>query len=144
MNNPHMYAKIWCINICRFFTFPLANLTQFFTYMLYCNENSIYVFMWPQSKFSHSCVCERFIYSQYRSTYFSCSRIGRPMVGIYQITHRHMNVYCRIWDWGCAIPFLGIFVSNFRYCLFAVYTMNAAWENVIIIDPLRCPEYMSL
>jgi hypothetical protein len=24
----------------------------------------------PQSQFPHSCVCERFIYSQYRSTYF--------------------------------------------------------------------------
>jgi hypothetical protein len=25
---------------------------------------------WPQSQFLHSCVCERFIYSQDRSTYF--------------------------------------------------------------------------
>ncbi len=42
----------------------------------------------PQSKFPHSCVCERLIFSQYRSAYFN-------------------------WDCGCAIPFLGIFVSNF-------------------------------
>jgi hypothetical protein len=25
---------------------------------------------WPQPQFPHSCVCERFIYSQDRSTYF--------------------------------------------------------------------------
>jgi hypothetical protein len=43
---------------------------------------------WPQPKFSHSCVCERFIYSQDRSTYF-LQRKGRPIVGIY---NSHMNV----------------------------------------------------
>ncbi len=34
----------------------------------------------PQSQFPHSCVCERFLYSQDRSTY---CRIGRPIVGIF-------------------------------------------------------------
>ncbi len=29
---------------------------------------------------------------------------------------------CGTWDWGSSIPFLGIFVSNFRYCAFAVCT----------------------
>ncbi len=28
---------------------------------------------------------------------------------------------CRNWDWGRAVPFLWIFLSNFRYCIFAVY-----------------------
>ncbi len=37
----------------------------------------------PQSPFPHSCVCERFIYSQDRYTYFSC-RIGRRIMGIYK------------------------------------------------------------
>ncbi len=27
---------------------------------------------------------------------------------------------CGTWDWGRAIPFLGIFVLNFRYCVFVV------------------------
>ncbi len=39
----------------------------------------------PQSQFPHTCVCERFIYSQDRSTDFVCSRIGRPIVGIYKL-----------------------------------------------------------
>ncbi len=56
--------------------------------MLYliCNENPIHVF--PEKElcglrphFTHSCVCELFIYSRYRST-FSCSRRGRPILGI--------------------------------------------------------------
>ncbi len=29
---------------------------------------------------------------------------------------------CGNWDWGLEIPFLGIFVSNFRHFVFAVYT----------------------
>jgi hypothetical protein len=28
---------------------------------------------------------------------------------------------CGNWYWGRAIPFLGIYVSNFRHCVFAVY-----------------------
>ena len=37
---------------------------------------------WPQSQFPHSCVCERFIYSQDRSTYFPAA--GRPIPEIYK------------------------------------------------------------
>ncbi len=57
---------------------------------LHCKENPIYVFqekktVRPQSQFSHSCICERNVYSHDRSTYFSCSRIGcRPFVEIYK------------------------------------------------------------
>jgi hypothetical protein len=39
---------------------------------------------WAQSQFPNSCVCERFIYYQDRSTYFSCSRIGSPILEIYK------------------------------------------------------------
>ncbi len=38
----------------------------------------------PQSQFPHSCFCERFIYSAGSVRIFSCSRIGRSMVGIYK------------------------------------------------------------
>ncbi len=43
---------------------------------------------------------------------FSCSRIGTPIVGIY----KSLTDICGNLDWGRAIPFLGIFVSNFWYC----------------------------
>jgi hypothetical protein len=34
--------------------------------------------------------------------------------------NRSQTHECGNWDWGRAVPFLGIFVSNFRYCVFAV------------------------
>jgi hypothetical protein len=37
-----------------------------------------------QSQFPHSCVCERFIYSQDRSKYFGCSKIDRLILEIYK------------------------------------------------------------
>ncbi len=84
------------------------------------------IYVWidrHQSQFPHSCVFERFIYSQDRSTFFSCSsRIGRPIVGIYKRSQTHE---CWNWDLGCTIPFLGIFVSNFQYFVFAVWASNA-------------------
>ncbi len=94
-------------------------------YTAHCNENPFYVF--PEKEFRslrpnfhiHVSVCDEYIYSQDRST-FSCRRIGRPIVGIYQL----LRYECGNWDWGRAIPFLGIFVSNFRYCVFAVYSFG--------------------
>ncbi len=59
-----------------------------------------------QAQFPHSCVCDRFILSQNRSTYVvSCRRI----LGIYKSLTNE-----------CAILFLVIFFSNFRSCVFAV------------------------
>jgi hypothetical protein len=48
---------------------------------------------------------------------FSCSRIGRPIVGIYKSL---TDTWMWNWDWGRAIPFLILFTSNFWYCVFAV------------------------
>ncbi len=68
----------------------------------------------PQSQFPHSCVFDRFIYSQDRSTYFlqKNRQVDRGNVGTLRInssqTHECGNWYC-----GRAIPILGIFVSNF-------------------------------
>ncbi len=42
----------------------------------------------PQSRFSHACVCERFIYSRDRSTYFPSAEYR----GNIQKAHRNMNV----------------------------------------------------
>jgi hypothetical protein len=66
----------------------------------------------PQSQFQHSCVCERFMYSQNRSTY---------------ILEQNRQIDCGNWDHGRAIPFLGIFVSNYWYWFFA------AWSTMSLI-----------
>ncbi len=36
---------------------------------------------------------------------------------------------CGNWDWGPDIPFLGIYVSNFRHFVFAVYTVVQIWRR---------------
>ncbi len=73
----------------------------------------------PQLQFPHSCACERFIHSQDWSTYFlqQNRQIHRGNVHI----NRSQTHECGNWDCGRAIPFLGIFVSNFRYWFFAVH-----------------------
>jgi hypothetical protein len=50
---------------------------------------------------------------------FSCSRIGRPILGRYKsLTDTWMG---KLGLYGRIISFLGIFGSNFRCCVFAVY-----------------------
>ena len=51
---------------------------------------------------------------------FSCSRIGRPRSTILGIYKSLTNTWIEKLGLRPAIPFLGIFVSNFRYCVSAV------------------------
>ena len=39
--------------------------------------------------------------------------------------NRSQTHECENWDWGPDIPFLGIFVSNFRHFAFAVYSLSS-------------------
>ncbi len=64
---------------------------------------------------------------QQRQTTSLCNPLGppiflqqniRPMRGIH--INRSQKHECRNGDCSRAVPFLGIFVSNFRYCVFAV------------------------
>jgi hypothetical protein len=71
----------------------------------------------PQSQFPLSSFYERFIYSQDRSTYFPAEADR-----LWKYINRSHTHECRNWDLGRAIPFLGIFVSNFRCSVFAVCT----------------------
>jgi hypothetical protein len=57
---------------------------------LHCTENPIYMFLEMKlrglvsNSYIH-CICERFIFSQDRSTYCGCSKIGRLILGIYKL-----------------------------------------------------------
>jgi hypothetical protein len=89
----------------------------------------------PQSQFPQSCVPERFIYSQDRSTYF-------PAVNYADLSWEYINRSqtheCGNWDCGRAIPFHGIFDSNFMNCvfarqMFAFFFELACWGTVFIV-----------
>ncbi len=50
---------------------------------------------WPQSQFPHFCVCERFIYSQDRSTYFPAAEKADPSWKFINLS----QIYeCRNWE----------------------------------------------
>ncbi len=67
----------------------------------------------PSSQFLHSCICERSVHLLF------CSKVGGPIVGIYKsLTDILMQELG--WERSRAVLFLGIFVSNFRYSVFAV------------------------
>ncbi len=86
----------------------------------------------PQHQFPRSCVCERSIYSHVRSN-FSCSRIRRPIRGIYLSLTTSQKHEFRNWDCSRAVPFLVIFVLNFRYCAFAVWPYMS-WPYLAIVN----------
>ncbi len=73
---------------------------------------------WSSFQFLHSCICERFINSHDRSSYFSVLHL-RTIVGIYKSLTNTIHE-CRNWEPGRAISFLGTFFSNFLYSAFAV------------------------
>jgi hypothetical protein len=82
----------------------------------------------PQSQLPHSCVYERLIYSHDRSTYFPAAEYAYRLWEYINRTPKHE---CRNWDCGRAVPFLGIYVSNFRYSIFAVHLAMLAIEIIL-------------
>ncbi len=89
--------------------------------IVHCKE--IWIVVFPDKELrglSHNFlihVCLWAIYIFPRSAHlFSYSRTGRDRSEEYiNCTWRHE---CKNWDCSRAVPFLGIFVSNFRYCVF--------------------------
>ncbi len=89
---------------------------------LHCKENPIHVVLFWElrgiSSSFHIHVSVSDLCIPRIGPHISCSRIGRSILGIcinYFQTHD-----CGNWDFGRAIPFLGIFVSKFWYQFFAV------------------------
>jgi hypothetical protein len=69
----------------------------------------------PHSQFPNSFVFERFIYFQGRSTYFPAAEYADRSWEYINRTQKHKR---RNWDCGRAVPFLGKYVSSFRYSIF--------------------------
>jgi hypothetical protein len=74
----------------------------------------------PQSQFPYSCFRDRFIYSQDRNTDFPAAEEADRLCEYINRSQKHeCGVEIRIE--APASPFLGIFVSNFWYCVLAVW-----------------------
>jgi hypothetical protein len=80
-----------------------------FMYSLFCELRGL-------SPNSHIHVSVSDLYIPRIGPHISCSRKGRSIMGLY----KSLTDTCGNWDFGRAMPFLGIFVSNFRYWFFAV------------------------
>ncbi len=87
-----------------------------------------------QSQFSHSCVYERLYITRMGPDIFLQQNRQTHRGNIY-IAHRHMNV--ENWDCGSTIPFLEIFVSNFLYCVFAMWLILS--DDVWLIKQMMRP-----
>jgi hypothetical protein len=89
------------------------------------NESPIYVF--PEKELRglssnfHIYVPVTDLYFQDRSKYFPATGQADRS---WEYVNRSQTHECGNWDRGRAIPFLRIFVSNFRYCVFAVQAEN--------------------
>jgi hypothetical protein len=94
----------------------------------------------PQPQFPISCVCERFIRIFPGSVHilFPPAEKADPS---WKYIIRSQTHECGNWDRGPDIPFLGIFVSNFRHFVFAVClhvdTKNGAATKRWILQRLR-------
>ncbi len=64
-----------------FSSLPASFRSHFF--IVHCKENPIFVFLEKKLRALSPSFCERFIYSQDRSTYFFAAESGRLIVGIY-------------------------------------------------------------
>ncbi len=51
------------------------------------------------------------------------------------LSQKHL---CRNWVCSRAVSFLGIFISNFRRCVFAVYTL--VFKRRIVLEPVQLTE----
>ncbi len=77
----------------------------------------------PQPQFPHSCVCEQFIQSQDRSTYF-LQQIRQTDCGNIYITHRRMNV-----EIGTETPIFLFWEYLFQN--FGILSLQCTWLDLI-------------
>ncbi len=78
----------------------------------------------PLSQFPHSCVCERFIYSQDRPAY---SAAGKYVDRSWGYINRSQTLECGNWGRGRAVPFRGIHNWNFHCTVSVLWQLSPGW-----------------
>jgi hypothetical protein len=86
----------------------------------------------PPSQFPHSCVCERFIYSQDLSAY---SVAGKYVDQSWKYIIRSQTHECGNWDWGHAIPFLERHKWDFRCSACSLITRRPFRASSTVVTP---------
>jgi hypothetical protein len=101
----------------------------------------------PQPQFPHSCVSERVIHIFPGSVHiFPPAEKADPS---WEYIIRSQTHECGNRDWGPDIPFLGIFVSNFRHFVFAVYYRRGCaaqyhdWKSTVGLERWQEPIVLS-
>ncbi len=101
---------------------------------VHCNKNPIYVFREKElrglSPNFHIHVSVSDLYIPRIGQLFG--RIGGVADQSWEYINRSQAHKCGNWNWGRELPFLGIFVSNFQYCVFPVCTR----ANLINVAPV--------
>ena len=70
------------------------------------------------------------LYYQHRRSAYSAA--GKFVDRSWEDINRSQTHECGYWDWGHAVPFLGIFDSVFRYCIFAVWSvLDVAFYSLV-------------
>ncbi len=95
---PYFLLRLKCFFLCFF---PSTAKTQYRKFETNIPSKGT---VRLQSQFLHSCFCERFKYSSDSDS--AAGKKGGPNVGL---NRSLTNIECENWDWGRAIPFLGIY-----------------------------------
>jgi hypothetical protein len=83
--------------------------------------------VWAQSQFPHSCVCERFIHTFPGLVHIFPA--AEEADRVWEYINRSQTHECRNEDCGRAIPFLGIFVSNFQFLVLVLCSVPAVIQK---------------
>ncbi len=114
-----------------------------------CKEISIYVF--PEKEFCAASVPFSTLMCLW-AIYIYIPTISPPIflqqnrqTDLWEYINRSQKHECRNWDCG-GVPFLGIFVSNFWHCVFAVCSIHSWWLDLDVEfgSRSRSPKNMSI
>jgi hypothetical protein len=104
-------------------------------YTLQRKSHLLYVFLfWELCGISpnfHIHVSMSDLYVPRIGPHISCNRIADRL---WEYINRSQTHECGYWDFGRAIPFLGIFISNIRYWLLAVQLPKHPVKSIISRD----------